>query len=227
MAAPCRDMLTFIAVLLLCLPHGAEGRAPALAHVVLGGQVLAVDLEQGRVVKRLEYIDLLRPAVHAALSAGGQLEIFGDGAAGGWARIRMDRDALKIQDVTPLASDPALHQVSTERVYPMPPRDWNLITSHSGPATHAPRSLRLALRQPGSREQVVELAVDHHAQDCPHEQVECWTVTSDRKQLLVLTSGGYKEQSFLRIYDYPSLRRRATVPLLEMRDDVAFALFAM
>lgn len=208
------------------IPAGSDtGRAPVtLAYVVFGGQVIAVDIEQARVEKRLEFIHCLRPAERASISdSGDEVTVIGRAAAGGWGRLDVTLSPLfRLLKYAPLRREPVIAH-GDGYVYPPRPSDLELMAGRES-SSASQRGLTLSLRESGGRERA--LSVDRHADDSPYESLEEWTVTSDGKTLLAVTAGGFKYQSYLRIYDYPSLRRRATVPLLEMLDDVPLALFA-
>lgn len=194
-----------------------------IAYVVFGGQIAAVDIRNGVVEKRLEFIHCLRPAERASISdSGDEVTVVGCAAAGGWGRLAVTLSPFRLREYAPLRREPVTAQGDGDDVYPPRPVELKL-TGGRASSSASQRGLTLTLSEPGRRERA--LPVDQHPAESPYESLTEWTVTPDGKTLLVLTNGGFKYQSYLRIYDYPSLRRQATVPLLDILDDVPLAVF--
>jgi hypothetical protein len=200
-----------------------------MAYVVLGGQVLAVNFETGRIVKRLEYVSLLRLAFHARLGSDRRtITVFGNhGTRAGWGRLAIDLQAWKPMDLGFLRDEPIFRGEQSDSIFPPPPSDVKLVAERSTRGADGFGRLLIGVRAPHLRARTVELDVEQDRNGSHCETVECWTVTTDRRALLVLTGGGFKEQCHLRIYEYPSLRLRATVPLLVLLDDVVIGLFVL
>ena len=219
---------TFILIAsLVQLAAGARAGTQSLAYVVFSGQVALVDVDKGAVVRRMDFIDRLRPALRATLAASGDsIAIDGDAVGGGWGRIVIDRRLSRIERFERLTQDPLSPAQATPGVYPPHPSHIGL----SEPPPPLPRraktfAFRLILHRSLIGQRDMELPVDQHRDECPLEELDRWTVTPDGARLLVVSTGGFKAQSYLRIYDAESGRRLKTVPLLRMLDDAPVALF--
>ena len=93
------------------------------------------------------------------------------------------------------------------------------------PKSEGQSGLRLVVHRAHLKD--VELVIDPHPESAPYETLDRWTITPDGSKLVVLTSSGFKYQSYLHVYDYPSLRRSSVTPVMKMRDHIPLGLFVL
>lgn len=203
----------------------AAGRPSRTAIVAFYGQLVEVDLASCRIARRIDFMSRFGPADYAMFnSAERRISLFREDERSSWQRLDVDFSRFAVVQQMQLRGNQPPPHPGTEGVHPGSPA--SLRVAGVGGAFEEGRRFHLTLSDRSRPDPVVELDVDAHPDESPFEELRYWALTPDRQSLLVLSSGGFKEQAYLRIYGYPSLKRRATVPLLALKDDVPIALFA-
>ena len=191
------------------------------AYVVLSGEILSIDLETGRILRRFDFFDHVGMADQARLT-GRDIVVTGvtRRATRGLIHIDPKRMLVRSHVETPNTDQKRLPGYE---LFPPRPETFRILKLPRKQA--ADSGLELVIEtQDGQR---TKMDVDEHVEDSPFESLDSWTLTQYKTKLLVLSKGGFKYQSYLRIYAYPSLRRLKTIPLMKIRDHVPVALFVL
>lgn len=222
---------------------GAEWRPPVessrdrpgahLAYVVFTGQVVAVDTDQLRVVKRLDFVhrtDLMWMVHRASVLVPQNMLILAGrrerGEAGEWGVLSLSLPDLRPIQSSTLTGTPMDLSNFTRGVGNRRPVEDGIVVEicPEDRGGHVYRR-RFDYLDPRTLRPVATTTLDLPSAAYPNERVWSWTVTPDGRKLLILTSGGFKEQAFLRAYSLPSLTLLRNVPLLDILDHAPVALF--
>lgn len=221
-----QQLLSIGLVVMFTVHSGVAGTPRANAYVLLSGQVVAIDLKRGRLLKRLEFADYIRPGEHACFDGRYPIVIGGSDRSRNGGKARIDLRRMKVLDfaVLPPGQDRfefLMHR--DETTIPVPPAGVTIMQRRPKPEGQS--ALRLVVHRANMKD--VELVIDPHPKSAPYEILDRWTITPDGRQLVVLTSSGFKYQSYLHIYEYPSLRRSSVTPVMKIRDHVPLGLFVL
>lgn len=221
-------MLSSCLLITLCgTSSGATLRPVATrpVYVVFHSQVVAVDADRLRVVKRLDFVhrrDLMwmahrasiRPSDHVLLVEGERE----NRDRTGWGLL-----SLSLPDLAPIRSagtvEPSRHLSISPRTGGHVRAVGNGLVVQSGKDGRRFDYLASRASRP-----VATTTLELPSAGNEYECVFAWTVSPDQRKLLVLTSGGFKEQAYLRVHTLPSLALLQNVPLLEILDDSPVAL---
>lgn len=210
-------------LVILCILLGglgaaaADARSTRLACVVFGGELAVVDIERARVVRRLDFIRYLKPADRVELSAHGkELRIAGNAARGRYGVLRLAVPRMTVSSFEQLRELPDL-PIGAKA--PADDRGFDLAASEMAGKTDGSGRVHITLRRRSTGRIVGEAEFDVGSEDSPYERFETWAVTADCRRIVVVTSGGIRYQSYMRIFDVPSMRLAGTVPLMKVHDD--------
>lgn len=207
--------------------HSAVAGTPReTAYVLLSGEVVAIDLKRGRLLKRLDFTDHIRPGEHACFDGRDPIVIGGSDRSRYGGKARVDLRRMKVVDFMALPPgrdrfEFLMHR--DETTIPVPPAGVKIVQRR--PKSEGQSGLRLVVHRAHMKD--VELVIDPHPKTAPYETLDRWTVTPDGRRIVILTSSGFKYQSYLHVYDYASLRKMSITPVMKIRDHVPLGLFVL
>lgn len=198
-----------------------------IAYVVFGSQIVAVDTSEHRVIKRMDVGQQMRPAITASLVDNGKAiivagSVYSDEKNSGFLKI--DLSNLSVVATRGMQRGKTLPFFQCNEEQNVVSDKVVVVTSHDDDDSKEVGPEYIETIDAGSLKTIARAAIEPDKDNSPYQRCEHFALTPDGKQLLAVTSSGFKWQCFLRIYSFPDLNLEAALPLLEICDDTPIAI---